>query len=236
MAIKQVSEKLIRNTYHTLEEYTNKTLTHNESDLFYKDGEVYKIYKKMFRLYRQSYMWILDNKDFKNAINIESLLYQGDKLIGSTTKYYNDLTNMKEILKKEKIETTEIKTIYNILKELQEQLLQYNLCYIDPNLSNICLYKDQILIGDLDGVYYKPDKKIVEASYINFLKVVISLLIRENIFMYENWIQNRILNQLFGEKIYNFDNIVKNMTETQRDILNEKYMILKKDSFTYQSK
>lgn len=231
MSIVQTSEKIIRNTYLTLEEYMNKEISHNESDLFYKDGAVYKIYKKIFRLYRQSYMWILDQNKFKNAINIESLLYQGDKLIGSTTKYYEGLTSIQELFQTRNFDLNEIKNIYNILKQLQKELLKLNLCYIDPNLSNICIYNNEILISDIDGVYYKPDKKIIESSYINFLKTILSLLIKDNVFKYENHIQKTILSNLLGNDLSNIDNIVESITKTKKDDINEKYLKLKKIDF-----
>ena len=47
MSIIQVSEKEIRN-YQTLDDYLGIRLEHNESDLFYKDGIVYKIFNKKY--------------------------------------------------------------------------------------------------------------------------------------------------------------------------------------------
>jgi hypothetical protein len=87
MSILQVSERVIKEKFITLEEKNLKTINHNESEIYYDKDIIYKILKPGFRLGRFKIIHLIDEQNFPHANNIINQLYQGDKFIGTASKY-----------------------------------------------------------------------------------------------------------------------------------------------------
>lgn len=152
MSILQVSERIIKDNFITLEEKENIKLNHNESTLYYNDNIVYKIFKPSFRLDREKNIHYLYEKNFPHANNIIDKLYQGDKLIGITNKYLDNFITMKSYMNK--LDLYEIKKIISYLIKFYDKTLEKHLIYWDNHLNNIGISNGKFYILDIDSIYY----------------------------------------------------------------------------------
>ena len=115
MSVLQVSERIIKENFQTLDDKDNIKLSHNESNLYYNNDLVYKIFKPMFRYEKEKNIYLLKNKVFPHANNIIDVLYQGDKLIGITYKYLDNFETMKTYMNK--LSLYEIKEVMDLIVE-----------------------------------------------------------------------------------------------------------------------
>ena len=150
MSILQVSEKLIKEKFKTLDELENIKLNHNESNLFYNNDLIYKIFKPTFRLNKEKNLYLLKNKKFYHSNNIIDILYQGDKLIGVTYKYLKNFETMKTYMNK--LDLYEIKIIMQYLIYFYKETIQSNLIYWDNHLNNMGISNNNFYIIDIDSM------------------------------------------------------------------------------------
>lgn len=234
MGIIQTSEKLIRSKFLTLDEYQNKKLSHFESDLFINDDIVYKIFNQSYRLYRQSYLWILDNNKYSNCLNIENQLYQGDKLIGCTTEYQPSFKSMAEVLKSRKIDYYEAKQLLDIIINNINILASDKLIYIDSTIYNIGFNNDKLIMLDIDGVDYITNKvdyvNYLNAAYLNAYYVYFTLILEENLveIIPSDFYDNVLNIKNFKTKLDLIRTIVNSMNKNMHDEINFKYNNYKK--------
>lgn len=234
MGIIQTSEKLIRSKFLTLDEYQNKKLSHFESDLFINDDIVYKIFNQSYRLYRQSYLWILDNNKYSNCLNIENQLYQGDKLIGCTTEYQPSFKSMAEVLKSRKIDYYEAKQLLDIIINNINILASDKLIYIDSTIYNIGFNNDKLIMLDIDGVDYITNKvdyvNYLNAAYLNAYYVYFTLILEENLveIIPSDFYDNVLNIKNFKTKLDLIRTIVNSMNKNMYDEINFKYNNYKK--------
>ncbi len=235
MGIIQTSEKLIRSKFPTLDVYQNKKLSHFESDLFINDDIVYKIFNQSYRLYRQSYLWILDNKKYPNCLNIENQLYQGDKLIGCTTEYQPSFKSMAEVLKSRKFDYYEAKQLLDIIINNINILAADKLIYIDSTIYNIGFNNDKLIMLDIDGVDYITNKvdyvNYLNAAYLNAYYVYFTLILEENLVeVIPSDFYDNVLNiKNFKTKLDLIRTIVNSMNKNIYDEINFKYNNYKKN-------
>lgn len=150
MSVLQVSERIIKENFLTLDDKDNIKLSHNESNLYYNNDLVYKIFKPMFRYEKEKNIYLLKNKHFPHANNIIDVLYQGDKLIGVTYKYLDNFETMKTYMNK--LDLYEIKIIINYLIEFYNKTINNNLVYWDNHLNNIGVSHSTFYIIDIDSI------------------------------------------------------------------------------------
>ncbi len=231
----QVSERIITNTYETLDEKINKKLSHRESELYIKDETVYKILNKMYRRSREKFLYVLDENEFENCINIKDLLYQGDKLIGCSTPFIKDFESLSEYLKNNNID---LKTKLEFMKRIRyviESLLQDRLAYFDLHLDNIGISKGEIIFSDLDGVEDNPTRRFIDGTYYNMYLCYLSILLDEFIYTKYDpdkwWGRDYYLNQIIPVDEVNLSNIkdfCNDITQEKVDVLKENYLKLEK--------
>ena len=231
MSILQVSEKIIRKKFITLEEKTGKTINHNESELFYKDDLIYKIIKEKYRYERLKNMHAIENNKFSFGNNIENTLYQGDKFIGVTSKYLENLETLKTY--KNKIDLYELKIIMNYIIKFYEETLENNLIYWDNHMNNFGISNNNFYILDIDSMKY-TEKDIDKSFALNglftlFFELYYKTSIRNNYCNYSGVIslisecENYINYKLTLEEIKNIiKDISEDYLESKRKILNMK--------------
>ena len=150
MSILQVSERIIKENFCTLEEKTNKNISHNESNLYYNDNLVYKIFKPVFRLDKEKNMYLIYGKKFPFANNIVDKLYQGEKLIGITCDYLENFISMYDYMNS--LQLYDIKIIMSELLLFHKRTIESNLIYWDNHLNNMGMSQNKFYIVDIDSM------------------------------------------------------------------------------------
>ncbi len=227
MAIKQVSERIIKEKFMKLDEL-NHTIVHNESDLYYWNNIVYKILKQPYRNSRLQILYLLEQIQLPHANNIIDTLYQGDKLIGSTSMYLKDYKDIKEYM--HNLDLYEIKILISYILVFFKESLQHHLLFWDFTLKNMGISEKKFYILDIDSMELNPNdiqiqyalnailtifyemyyKKCIRNDFDNFNEIIFKL---SNSHDFKNY-------SLSIEKI---EKIIKN---TSYDFLEEKKLIL----------
>ncbi len=227
MARLQVSEKVIKNKYVSLDKYLNKEVVAAESNLFYQDGKVYKIFKPIYRLSREKYLWMLEANHFNNAINIEDELYQGDKVIGCTTILDENFIPFADIFTKCSFDLKILKEYLKALLNLDQELFKYNLAYLDKHLNNIGLSNQNLKVLDLDGVWYNAPNSYKTAALRQSYHVFLALLLKERRLIEEvEFLKTLPFNYFNLEQMQKY---INNMSLSEAQDLQYKYKIYKKN-------
>ena len=230
MAIKQVSERIINNSYINLDDLNKEPIYHHESTLFMNNNIIYKIYNKMFRYEKSKYMYLLTKLRFNNAANIIDELYQGDKFIGITMNYLNSFITLSNYMNN--LDLYEIKKIMNILIHFYKNTLDNNFLYWDNHLNNMGLSNNEFYILDIDSMIYNPSNKEIQYAYNNLLTLFYELVFKKHLRNdyddYKSLIFNICENAKYLEyklSLNDIENIINNTTET---LIDEKKSLLKK--------
>lgn len=227
MAIKQVSERIIKEKYRKLEDLT-PNIVHNESDLYYYNNIVYKILKQPYRNLRLPILYLLEQIKFSHANNIIDTLYQGDKLIGSTSLYLKDYEDIKEYM--HNLDLNEIKILMSYILAFFKETLQYNLLFWDITLKNMGISENKFYILDIDSMRLNPTDIEIQYALNGILTIFYEMYYKKcirNDFDNFNEIIFKISNssdfKQYSLSIEKIEEIIKN---TSYDSLEEKRLIL----------
>ena len=225
MKIKQVSEKIIANNYEKLD-----NIKHMESDLYLKDGLVYKIYNNVYRLDRYKYMYMLTDINFINACNVIDELFQGDKFIGITLPYLQNFKTLLTLLNN--LDLYETKIIFKSIIEFFNEALNKNFLYWDIHLNNMGFSKDKFYIVDIDSMIYNYSKKDLSYAINNLLCLFYELCFKTHLrAKYDNY-KNIIFylcdNEKFLNNELNLDDLKKIIDNTTQNFIDINKLIFKK--------
>ena len=225
MKIKQVSEKIIANNYEKLD-----NIKHMESDLYLKDGLVYKIYNNVYRLDRYKYMHMLTDINFINACNVIDELFQGDKFIGITLPYLQNFKTLLTLLNN--LDLYETKIIFKSIIEFFNEALNKNFLYWDIHLNNMGFSKDKFYIVDIDSMIYNYSKKDLSYAINNLLCLFYELCFKTHLRAeydnYKNIIFYLCDNEKFLNNELNLDDLKKIIDNTTQNFIDINKLILKK--------
>ena len=228
--MKQVSERIIVDNYEKLDNMLEDQINHYESNLFYKDGIVYKIYNKIYRSERYKNMYMLTDKNFINACNVIDELFQGDKFIGITLPYLENFKTLYSLLNN--LDLYEIKIIFNSILEFFNETLDNNFLYWDIHLCNMGFSNDKFYIVDIDSMKYNFNKNDLSYAINNLLCLFYELCFKTHIRKeYDNY-KNIVFYLCDNEKYLNnemsLDDLKKIIDNTTQDFIEINKLILKK--------
>lgn len=227
MAITQVSERIIKEKYKKLEEL-NPNIIHNESDLYYFNDIVYKILRTPYRNLRLQIMYLLEKNNFSHANNIIDTLYQGDKLIGSTSIYLKDYEDINEYM--HKLDLYEIKILISYILTFFKETLKHNLLFWDITLKNMGISENKFYILDIDSMILNPSDIEIQYALNGILTIFYEMYYKDcirNNFDNFNEIIFKISNSFdFKQYSLNIEKIEKIIKNTSYDYLEEKRLIL----------
>lgn len=227
MAIKQVSERIIKEKYVKLDEL-NHNIVYNESDLYYCNNIVYKILKQPYRNFRLQILYLLEQIKFSHANNIIDTLYQGDKLIGSTSLYLKDYEDIKEYM--HNLDLYEIKILISYILAFFKETQQHNLLFWDITLKNMGISENEFYILDIDSMKLNPSDIEIQYALNGILTIFYEMYYKKCIRNdFDNF--NKIIFKLsdsfdfkhYSLSIEKIENIIKN---TSYNYLEEKRLIL----------
>ena len=219
----QVSERIITNTYEKLD-----NIPHYESNMYYKDGKVYKIYNKMFRMFRYKNMYLLTDNKFINACNIIEGLFQGDKFIGVSMDYLKDFKTLYNILID--LDLYQVKLIFEYILDFYTDALNKNFLYWDIHLNNMGFSKEKFYIVDIDSMQYKPSKihkkYAINSLLCMFYEMCLKTKIRNNYINYKDIIFYMCERESYLNNNMTIDELKEIINNTSEDEIKEKKLLL----------
>ena len=223
MKIKQVSEKIIMNTFKKLDD-----VPHFESNMYLKDDKIYKIYNKMYRAYRYKYMYLLTDNKFKYACNIIDELFQGDKFIGVRMNYLENFKTLYDILND--LDLYQVKIIFNYILEFYLDALNKNFLYWDIHLNNMGFSNEKFFVVDIDSMQYNPSKIHMKYSINNllcmFYEMCLKTKIRNNYLNYKDIIFCMCESESYLNNNMTIDELKKIIDNTTPSDIKEKKLLL----------
>ena len=230
MAIKQVSERIIKQNFICLDNVYKSSISHSESELYLDNDIVYKILKKDFRFDRYLYCYLLTLKHYSNSVNIIDELYQGDKFIGITTKYIKNYESLSKSMFK--LDLYEAKIIMENIINFYNETLKDDFLYWDNHLNNMGLSNNELYIMDIDSMKYKPSKVDINYALNGLLALFYEIIFKEHIRNnFDNY--RDIIFRISGSINYlnynlDLDEIKLLVSNTTQTTIDEKIKLLKK--------
>ena len=168
----------------------------------------------------------MEKNNFSNCLNITDQLYQGDKFIGCVTIFDKDYKSFKDIVSKNTLDLYEANQILEVMLNVVNNLLEYNLAYMDSHIENIGLSNNNLLFTDLDGSWYKPYNSLINSSFLNIYFTYFSLLLGADFDAKRNHDDKNVVLNILKATDYSLKamkDLVNNLTTMQLDSIKEDY-------------
>lgn len=195
------TEQILSGEGVRLEEYLQKELQNSESELFFLNGELYKIIKGNLRKSKCFVMELLHDVQHDLPVDIHDLFYENQKFFGYSMEFYQDYTTLYEVLKQD-ISLQDRKAICLELIKIYEKLLQFHIVYYDWHSKNL-LFKDGLKLLDIDSGKNTQDGTYDAKSRRYLFMLCLSILIGKDLdfdFDFSNSERTELLEKLVNKE------------------------------------